>query len=856
MVASWLARVASFCGRRSVFVTCAAALLAAAGFWAVAGRLGVDTDTGHLFAASLPWKHIQRELRAAFPQNEDLLVVVVNAEIPEEADATANALADRLAADHGHFLSVRRPDASPYLTRNALLFIKTADLAALLDQTIDAQPFLGTLAADPSLRGLSDALSLLALGVRKGGADLTSFTPALQGFHRAFAAAMSPSPRPLSWQTLLAGKLASLAGPYRFVLVKPRLDYGSLQPGASASMVIREVARSLAFVRDGSARVRITGSVALDEDEFASVAQGAVGGLAGSLVLVGVWLFLALGSWRLVVPVLLVLLLGLDLTAAFAAVAVGTLNLVSVAFAILFVGLAVDFAIQFTVRFREAHAEEPDRSRALGLAAHRAGAQILLASLATAAGFLAFTPSDFLGVVQLGLIAGTGMLIAFGCTLTALPALLVLFRAPHEAGEIGFTGAAPADRFMARHRRPILAGSALLAAAGVLLLPRIPFDSDPLHTKNQSTESVRTLNDLAADPITNPYTIDVLTPSAAAAAALAVRVRTLPSVEDALTVDSLVPDDQGAKLPLIRDAASLLVPTLSVEAAAAAGPGALRRAVEHASTEIDSALAALPGDHPLVAIARDLRALKGAPDATLVAANRALTRFLPAQLALLRDALQAGPVTRADVPELLARDWVMPDGRAKLSVLPKAEAARTNAGLHRFVREVTALAPDAGGSAVTIVRSADTIIAAFRTAAVGAIVAITLILLVALRRIGDVARVMAPLLLASLLTVLASVLAPLPLNFANIIALPLLLGVGVSFNVYFVMNWRAGRGAPLASPTARAVLFSALTTATAFGSLALSHHPGTASMGDLLLLSLGCTLVVTLVFLPALLARR
>ena len=114
--------------------------------------------------------------------------------------------------------------------------------------------------------------------------------------------------------------------------------------------------------------------------------------------------------------------------------------------------------------------------------------------------------------------------------------------------------------------------------------------------------------------------------------------------------------------------------------------------------------------------------------------------------------------------------------------------------------------------------------------------------------------VLTPLLLSGLMTTLVAVLLPMPLNFANIIALPLLLGVGVSFNIYFVMNWRAGLTRPLTSPTARAVVFSALTTGTAFGSLALSAHPGTASMGKLLLLSLGCTLLASLVLIPALLA--
>ncbi len=164
------------------------------------------------------------------------------------------------------------------------------------------------------------------------------------------------------------------------------------------------------------------------------------------------------------------------------------------------------------------------------------------------------------------------------------------------------------------------------------------------------------------------------------------------------------------------------------------------------------------------------------------------------------------------------------------------------------------MAPDAGGTAVTVVATSDTIVGAFRSAAMTAVLAIAVILIIALRRLRDAALVLAPLLLSAALTVLVMVLLPLPLNYANIIALPLLLGVGVSFNIYFVMNWRAGRREMLASATARAVAFSALTTGTAFGSLALSGHPGTASMGALLLISLGCTLVASLVFVPALLA--
>jgi predicted exporter len=261
----------------------------------------------------------------------------------------------------------------------------------------------------------------------------------------------------------------------------------------------------------------------------------------------------------------------------------------------------------------------------------------------------------------------------------------------------------------------------------------------------------------------------------------------------------------------------------------------------------------LPQGDPLNAIAGDLRAIAHAPDSTVRAVDGALTQFLPLQLDHLRTALGAAPADVSSVPSDIARDWLLPDGQARIQVLPVA-SARNSQGLHQFVTEVTHVAPDAGGTAVTVVATSDTIVGAFRSAAIAAILAIAVILVVALRRLRDAALVLAPLLLSVALTVLVMVLLPLPLNYANIIALPLLLGVGVSFNIYFVMNWRAGRREMLASATARAVAFSALTTGTAFGSLALSGHPGTASMGALLLISLGCTLVASLVFVPALLA--
>ncbi len=849
-----IGQLVAFAQRRAGPVVAAGLLAALFSIWFAAGHLGITTDIALLFSPELPYRQRAVMLERAFPQFQDLLVAVIDAEVPEEADATAAALASALAVDTAHFRTVRRPDALPWLHREGLLFLAPDRLTDLLDRTVDAQPFLGRLAADPSARGLFGAFSLLAIGVEQGGMNLDPYQSALEGVHRTMADVIAGHREPLSWMRLLGGDLADMGGRYRFVLAQPVLARGELESGGAATRALREAAAQLEFVRAGSARVRITGQVALSDEEFGTVARGAVQGMVISITLITLWLFLAVRSWRLIVPILGTLALGLTLTLLFAAAAVGTLNVVSVGFGILFIGIAVDFAIQFSVRYRDMRHRHGDPVLAMEETGRAVGAQILVAAVATSAGFLAFLPTDFRGVAELGLIAGTGMLIAFACTVVFLPAAISLMRPRGEPAEVGYRLGGWLDSVIRRRRHAVLAVFVALGGVGAVQVPHLVFDSDPLHTKNPATEAMRTLYDLMDSPLTNPFTITILAANPAEAEAVADRLHPLPLVETVLSINSFVPADQPQKLALIADAANILQIGLTPRAVAAPPSAAqIRASAAAASDDIARVLPKRPADRTLAGIAADLRALAGASDATLLAIDSALTRFLPMQLDQLRTALLAEPVTLAAIPPELARDWLLPDGRARVQVLPR-NAARNSAGLAAFVAEVTAVAPQAGGSAVTIQATSATIVGAFRAAALGALGAIAVLLAVSLRRALDAALVLAPLLLSALLTAIAMMLLPLPLNYANIIALPLLLGVGVSFNIYFVMNWRAGQVAVLGSPTARAILFSALTTGTAFGSLALSAHPGTASMGMLLMTSLLCTLVASLVFIPALLA--
>jgi hopanoid biosynthesis associated RND transporter like protein HpnN len=854
MLRGALIALVAACTRKPWVVIAIAGLLGAAALWYTASHIAIDTNPTKLLPSDLPWRERELAFDAAFPQRMSLIVIVVDGQTPELAEAAAAALTQRLRDDPAQFRRVSRPDGGPFFERNGLLFLPLNQVAQTTESLIAAQPLLGTLAADPSMRGLMEALSLSAQGVVRQEAKLTDLQRALDVLAATLESTIAGQYRPLSWRSLITGQAPGSRELRRFILVQPALDFESIQPGGRATRAIRNIASAAGFVPERGVRVRLTGQVPFADEEFATLAHNAGLNTSFTATLIALLLWLALRSVRIIVAVLASLLLGLLFTAAFGLLAIGPFNLISVAFAVLFVGLGVDFAIQYCIRYRAARQVHDDLHRALREAAAGVGIPLALAAAATALGFYAFLPTQYVGVSQLGLIAGTGMLIGLIVTLTLLPALLVLLHPPGEPEPIGYAWLAPLDRYLIDHRRKVLSAAAVLAAIGLALMPLVRFDFNPLHLRNPQSESVSTALDLMRDPQTSPETIDVLAPSLQAAAALADRLAQLPQVLQAITLQSFVPEQQEQKLALISDCALLLDPTLNPEqvssppsdaeniAAMSAAASALKQA---AGTSTDSAARSARR------LAQALETVAAGQPELRKRAHEALIPGLRMTLEQLRAVLKAQPVTLQDLPPDLVRDWFSADGRARVEVYPRNAA--DNEALRRFVSAVRTIAPDATGAPVSILGSSETIIHAFIEAGIYALLAITVLLAITLRNAKHVLLTLAPLLLAGVLTLACTVFLRLPLNFANIIALPLLFGIGVAFNVYFVMAWRDGATGVLQSSLTRAVLFSALTTASAFGSLWLSAHPGTASMGELLAISLLCTLAAALLFLPALL---
>ncbi len=857
-VPSLITRFVAGCARHARAVIVLAAALGASAFAYTAAHITIDTDSAKLIADDVAWRKRELVFDAAFPHRADLIAVVVDGATPELAEQTSATLTQRLSNDRQMFHTVWRPDGGAFFDRAGLLFESAEELALTTQRLIAAQPFLGMLAADPSVRGLMDALSLVLEGIQSDPAKLGTFARPLAGLADAFETVATGRMPAFSWRALITGGAVEPRELRRFILAQPVLDYSALQPGERASATIRRAARELGLDTDPRVRIRLTGPVPLADEEFATLAENAAFNVTLMMMAVIVLLWLALRSLRMIMAILISLAVGLIVTAAFGLLVFGKFNLISVAFAVLFVGLGVDFGIQFCVCYRAKRHATGDLQVALRDAGEEVGSALALAAAATAAGFYAFVPTEYRGVSELGVIAGTGMIVAFIASITLLPALLALLHPPVERAAVGFVALAPLDRFLVRHRRSVLVVAGVVASGSLALLPWLQFDFNPLHLRSANVESVATLLDLMRDPNTAPNTIDVLAPSVAEAAALAQRLEALPEVDHALTLASFVPEQQEEKLALLDDAKLLLEPVLNpvrakrppsdeetVRAMTRTAQSLVRAAAEHPELPIAAAAARL---------GRAIGALAQGDAAKRELVHAALIPGLSTTLGQLRTAMQAGPVTLAVLPDDLKRDWIASDGRARIEVFPRGDA-NDNSTLRRFVAAVQGLAPEATGAPVSIQESSGTIVRAFLQAGGWALVSITLLVALTLRRPIDVLRTLAPLALSSLATLGICAAIGVPLNFENIIALPLLFGIGVAFNIYFVMARRAGKGQLLQSSLARAVIFSALTTGTAFGSLWLSHHPGTSSMGELLALSLACTLASVLLFLPALLGE-
>jgi hopanoid biosynthesis associated RND transporter like protein HpnN len=704
-----------------------------------AANFRINTHHTALLSDDLPFWNEYKAFAEVFPILDEALLVVVDAETPDLARDAADELAAHLARDTELYSDVYVPGGGEFFEKHALLYLGIDELGDLSDQLASVQPLLAEIVEDPSLQSLT---TLLQEGVEQArtNPDMPlDLSVVFDSFSLAAAGVLEGRPRPVSWTELLLARELPVDSSRRLIVLHPNYEYDRLLPGRTVLQDVRHRAHVLGLVPEQGVTVRITGNVALNTEEMLSVTHGSVIGALCSFFLVGFILYAALRSRPLVSAILATLLIGLIWTAAFGTWAVGHVNVISIAFAVLFIGLGVDFGIHFGMRYAELLRSEHSQAAALADTARSVGGSLVLCAFTTAMGFYVFVPTDFRAVGELGLISGTGMILSLICTLTVLPALLAV--SPNlDPGRV--SRAVPwLERVLitlaVHHARTVRLVAGGLFVACLFAVPLLRFDHNVVTLRDPSTESVQTFAELLEDSDTSPWTIDILAPDLAAAASLAEALRELDVVERAVTLRDYVPADQEEKFEMLADL-SYFLPDPPVEGAPArhfpiAEQVATLRALQEslrsswiAEGDPERAESAVRAAAYLERFLSRLETLDRKQE-ELEKFEESLTGTLPDQLRRLWSAIDPGGITLETLPPSLVRRMVSPEGTARVQVLPRYDLG-DNIEHARFVDTVKTVAPEATGSAVSLLEWGRAVVRSFREALSYAVIAVALLL--------------------------------------------------------------------------------------------------------------------------------
>ncbi|MCS5637268.1 MAG: MMPL family transporter, partial [Myxococcota bacterium] len=828
--------------------------------------LGINSDNVSLMPTDLPSRQAHEAFIEKFPNLEEAIFVVIDASTPELARDAAAKLTARLQSDQAFITEAYQPGGGEFFERNGLLYRSVDELDDFADQMARIQPLLTQLEQDPSIANLSRIVREGLDSIDESEAN-EDWSNVLDRLSEATLRAWEEHPVAISWEELLLRDSSLDISTRRVIVVHPILDYADILTGRRPIGAIRSASSELDLSPERGVRVRITGNPALNYDEMIGIAWDV--GVAGvfCFLLVAAVLYRALRSMKIAIATLLTLLVGLIWTAAFTAAAIGTLNPLSVTFAILFIGLGADFGIHLGTGYADRLRSGDDHEAALREAAGQVGTALVFCTLTTAIGFYVFVPTDHRGVAELGLIAGTGMFVILFLTLTFLPALLSRGLRVDTARDLR----APVHfrtRFWQRigeHPSAIRRGSLLLGIGALVLLPGLRFDANVIEMRDPESESVRAFKDLLEHSTTSPWYLNVLVPSLDDADVLAGRLEQLPNVDHVITLSSFVPADQAEKIEILEDVTFLFEqPALPAYREPAPSLADQARALEELHDYLESAVAS-GGDAPLARsmvklrehLARFLARAEHEEKLgeALVELERVLLAPFPDHLERLRAAMEAEEVSLDDIPAKLRQRLLARDGTARLQVYPTSQLGDGEA-MRRFVGAVQGAAPNAAGVPLNLVEFGDVISDSFRQALLSALVIISLLLLLLWRRVSDVLIVLTPLCLGAALTAATAAFLDIRLDFSNVVVIPLIFGIGVDSAIHLAQRSReSGEQAEalLGTATARAVLYSAVTTAVSFGSLALASHNGLNRLGVMLCFGLFYTVFSVLVLLPALL---
>lgn len=827
-----------------------AALTGLAAWYAVTG-FAMNSDTSRLIKQNTQWRANHDAFIQAFPQYEQNTFVVVSGDKPNQVLQVTRELTAAIEQDRQTFSGVYAPAAGDFVDRHALLLMNSQQLETTLSSLARAQPMLTAVAEDHSMRGI---LTLMTEALRADEALPDGFTQMTDALDMATRQALNGNESPISWRDELLG-VSTTATYYQVIFVQGNKNFGEDLPNRTIIDGLNAVINDFEHPWKSRVQIRLTGQVPLEHGEIVSAMDSAQ--LAGGIALLALVVVLIWGvrSLRIIFATYLAMLVGLIWTAAFATFAVGQYNTISIIFLVMFIGLGVDFAVHLCLKYQES-LTYMDKAAALLDTSHELGTSIMLCGVTSALGFLAFVPTDYTGLAEMGIISGGGMMIAVVISLTLIPAYFSVTNNPRPPTRLPFAAAMAG---LVAKRPRVTAYSTLLLAAGLAIVAsQATFDYSTLSLKDPQSQAMTTLSELQDQGIVTDYALTYLATDAATAREDKNRLLALEVVGNVKTPSDYLPTHQQDKLLALEDASFFL------ESIFFATP----RTDEFTDADFKAALAGLKaaidqqlaGHAPpesrdsLIRLRQHLQRLHVADAPTRERLDSLVVGPLEQEILWLKQALSTSEVTMDTLPQAMRDRLIAKDGRLVVSVTPAMDVVPVEA-MRAFTTQTLTVVPDATGRPVLDLGIGDIVVRAFQTAIALAVAAIFVILLMTLRSLIDAVLVFIPLAMTALIMLSVSVLADLPLNMANVIVIPLIFGLGVDNGIHLVKRFHQSQSieALANSSTPKAVLLSNLTTLGTFCALSFSSHQGIYSIGVLLTVALASLMVFTLICLPALL---
>lgn len=829
-------------------------------------NLEINTNTAEMLSPDLPFQQNQAHFSQAFPEDATTIIFAVEAETPEETSLAAGKLAEQLSKTNDRFDSAYIPTDNAFFRQQALLYLDQNDLDTFAQKLTDAQPFIGHLAQNYHLEGLFGIIGQ-ALN-RHDNALPMDLNPILIAIDDILKNQLNGQSHYLSWQNILSenkpnrDKDADLQTQLNrtIVIAKPKMHFDEMLPADAALSTAREISHAL-MSENPSLKIRMTGETALEHEELESVTKGATFSGLLSLILVFGVQWIGLRSVKLLITTYIVLVMGLIFTAGFAAITVGHLNVISIAFASLYIGLGVDYAVHICLHYREGKADGLSNSEAILISIRDVGSSLFLCALATAIGFFAFIPTDYAGVSELGVISGGGIFIGLVISLTVLPALFCVFPVDNVKPIRSPLTPKFIITFPFRFSTGIKIVSILLGIGACYVLNDLTFDYNPINLRDPNSESVVAIKELLKSKTDSPFALTALAGSLEAAGKITSQLTQQPSVHESITLVSFVAKDQDEKLATIEDLNLMLGGQLK-NFDSTLDTANQRDALIKFNEELKKAIIEKSPNVPLQTLLQLQQRIEAfiqqadgaqTPATSYIQLEKNILGLLPFTIERLRTSLTAIPFGLDDLPLEIRSHWISATGLYRVLIMPEKDQNKPD-NLKEFVTQVQTVDSNVSGLPIINQAGGDAIVKAFIKAFSGAFVAIVVLLLLMYRNVRKTLLIIMPLLLAALLTGATNVLLDNPFNFANIIALPLLLGMGIDSSILIMHRHHSNSCEDenlLQSSTTRGIIFSSITTLCSFSSLAFTAHQGMASMGLVLAIGLTFTVMCSLIVLPA-----